>query len=79
MQVVYKVFKENGVTKLSFDVNMSKEEYDLIGDYYRRDQKLKEVFESCSLGRGIIERIKKDVYREYNRRSPLAPRILYRR
>jgi len=59
MKVMYNVVKEKGVTKLSFDVNMSKEERDLIGDYYRRDPKLKEVFESCFLGRNIIEKLKK--------------------
>jgi hypothetical protein len=66
MKVMYNVAKEKGVTKLSFDVNMSKEEYDLIGDYYRRDPKLKEVFESCSLGRNIIEKLKKIYARNAN-------------
>jgi hypothetical protein len=59
MQVVYKVFKENGVTKLLFDVKMSKEEHELIGEYYQYDPRFKEVFESCSLGKNIIERFKK--------------------
>jgi hypothetical protein len=66
MKVMYNVVKEKGVTKLSFDVNMSKEEYDLIGDYYTRDPKLKEVFESCSLGRNIIEKLKKMYSRNAN-------------
>ena len=59
MRVTYKVLKERGTTKLSFDVDLSLEESNLINGYYYDDPNLKQVFESCSLGRNIIERLKK--------------------
>jgi hypothetical protein len=59
MRVIYKVLKERGTTKLVFGIDLSREESNLINEYYYDDPNLQQVFESCSLGRNIIERLKK--------------------